>query len=481
VTVDRDAFWERLRAAIAGVTDEASSPPPDAKIGAVLVLLEDTDDGPSVVLTRRRRDLRSHPGQISFPGARASEGESAIAAALREATEEVGLDPSSVEVIGAGPTFFVPPSRFWVVPVLARWERPHPLDPNEWEVDEVIHVPIATLLDEARWRHVPLSDRGSSWAWQLDDDLLWGATAIVMALLLEVAIEGWSGGKRPEDLDDDRAVRPWETAPRWPLTAVLDGLPEVPEADVPTVTGAELAAVLGRLGTETVAEHAGRAAAHAVRRLSGGDLAGVTVTVLAGVGANGSAGLAAARLIAAAGGVVDVRLTGAPLQPSQLDALREADVAVRSFDDTGPGTLLIDAIRGHDEPPPLDAADTEALSWLRRFQSRVVSLDLPSGLDPDAGLAGPCVSADVTVALAAPVRGVVSPMGKPMVGDLYLADVGIAPAVWRAAGLAPIEAFGRGPLVRLVPDDGASDAATPDQGTLVVPVDAVDDATVEPA
>src|SRR5690606_36316278 len=95
-----EAFWPRFRAALDRVEEEASRPPPDARVGAVLVLLEDTDDGPQLVLTRRRRDLRSHPGQVSFPGGRVDPGETLEEAALREAEEEVGLDAGSVEVVG---------------------------------------------------------------------------------------------------------------------------------------------------------------------------------------------------------------------------------------------------------------------------------------------------------------------------------------------------------------------------------------------
>jgi hypothetical protein len=57
-----NSFWPRLRAALDDVPEDARTPPADARVGAVLVLLQDTDDGPKVVLTRRRRDLRSHPG-----------------------------------------------------------------------------------------------------------------------------------------------------------------------------------------------------------------------------------------------------------------------------------------------------------------------------------------------------------------------------------------------------------------------------------
>jgi 8-oxo-dGTP pyrophosphatase MutT (NUDIX family) len=152
-----DRFWPRLRDALSQVPEAERTPPEQARVGAVLVLLEDTDAGPSVVLTRRRRDLRSHPGQVSFAGGRLDPGETSEQAALREAQEEIGLRGDTVEVVGAGPTFYIPPSRFWVVPVVARWLEPHDLDPNPWEVDKVLRVPLATLLDESLKQVTPRS------------------------------------------------------------------------------------------------------------------------------------------------------------------------------------------------------------------------------------------------------------------------------------------------------------------------------------
>jgi hydroxyethylthiazole kinase-like uncharacterized protein yjeF len=485
MTVDErlapERFWSRLRVALEQVPDHLRTPPENARVGAVLVLLEETDEGPRVVLTRRRRDLRSHPGQVSFPGGRLDPGESIEEAALREAREEVGLQAHTVQVVGTGPTFYIPPSRFWVVPVLARWDQPHELTENPWEVDEVLHVPLTHLLDRDRWRHAPLSLKGSSWAWQLDDDLLWGATAIVMGLLLDTAVDGWNQGLRPEDLGEQRAVRPWEEAPAWVRRARLEGdLPAVVQAEVTHVTAAQVRAVRAWLdehgvGAAARAEHAGRAVAHAVRRLRGGDVAGLTVTVLAGPSSNGAGGLAAARLLASGGAEVQVLTVGTPRFPGQTHVLRASGVSVDAVGEDGleadgrsPGEVVVDAMLGVGTDPPLRDLPESTATWLRRHDVPVVALDLPSGLTADTGLKGPCVTADVTVALGLPTVGLQPAIVHPYVGDLYLADLGIPAAAWRAAGVVaePQALFGRGPLVRLTAEGHATDAGTPDQGEM---------------
>jgi hydroxyethylthiazole kinase-like uncharacterized protein yjeF len=472
-----ERFWRRLTGALATVSEQARTPPPQARVGAVLVLVEETEAGPAIVLTRRRRDLRSHPGQLSFPGGRREPGETLERSALREAREEVGLDPDSVEVVGSGPVFYIPPSRFWVAPVLARWTAPHPLAENPWEVDAILRVPLARLLESDRWRHTPLSLEGSTWAWQLDDDLLWGATAAVISVLLDTAVPGWHGGLTPDELGEDRAVRPWERVPSTRRRPRLEGeLPTLERDVVPHVTAAEVRAVRSWLDTHGVgpgarAEQAGRAVAHAVRRLLGLPLGDVSVTVLAGPSSNGHAGLVAARLLAAAGSEVDVRTVGPPRDAASLEVLRAAGVAVTEVTGSpprvgaGPGQVVVDAMLGIGARPPLTDLPETTARWLRRHDVPVVALELPSGIDPDHGLRGPSITADVTVALGLPLVGLRAPITHAYVGDLYLADLGIPPAAWAAAGLAAPEPspFARGPLVRLTIPATAGDAGTPDQ------------------
>ena len=84
--------------------------------------------GPDVLLTQRSAQLRSHAGQVAFPGGRLDAGDAGPeAAALREAVEETGLDPAGVSLRTTGPELYVPPSNHLVTPVIGWWQRPSPL------------------------------------------------------------------------------------------------------------------------------------------------------------------------------------------------------------------------------------------------------------------------------------------------------------------------------------------------------------------
>ena len=120
---------------------------PSLQPAAVLVLLTDGPDGPEVVLTERASDLRHYPSQLVFPGGQAEpDDEDPVATALREAAEEIGLDASSVEVLGVLPAVAVPETGFLLTPVLA-WSR-QPLftgSPNPAEVSFLVNLPVRVL------------------------------------------------------------------------------------------------------------------------------------------------------------------------------------------------------------------------------------------------------------------------------------------------------------------------------------------------
>jgi 8-oxo-dGTP pyrophosphatase MutT (NUDIX family) len=166
---------------------------------AVLVLFGEGPDGPDVLLLQRSADLRSHPGQPAFPGGRVDpDDEGPIAAALREAHEETGLEPSGVAVIATLPQLWIPPSGNLVTPVLGWWRAPSEVSPvDAAEVETVARVPIAELVDPAN-RLVVLHPSGlGSPAFRVAGMLVWGFTGGVLSWLLELA--GWA-------VDWDRGV-----------------------------------------------------------------------------------------------------------------------------------------------------------------------------------------------------------------------------------------------------------------------------------
>jgi 8-oxo-dGTP pyrophosphatase MutT (NUDIX family) len=170
------------------------TPFPDARNSAVLVVLHEGDRGPELLFTRRSMQLRHHRGEVSFPGGRLEPGEGPVDAALREASEEVGLDPSEVEVVGQLTELSTVVSRSHIVPVVARLagtggERPA-LVPQASEVDRILWVELAELTRpdtyrEERWGTPPL-DRSIHF-FELDDETIWGATARMLHDLLTVA------------------------------------------------------------------------------------------------------------------------------------------------------------------------------------------------------------------------------------------------------------------------------------------------------
>jgi 8-oxo-dGTP pyrophosphatase MutT (NUDIX family) len=173
-------------------------PGPARRPAAVLCLLFDWTAGgctqAHVVLTRRSSRLRSHSHQVSFPGGRLDIGESPSAAALREAREEVGIQPATVEVIGrlSALRTAVNPSPITpfvgVVP-----ERPH-LVPNPAEVERAFDVALVELLDpdvyrEELWTFPDGTERPMEF-FELFGDTVWGATARMLVELLDLAVAG---------------------------------------------------------------------------------------------------------------------------------------------------------------------------------------------------------------------------------------------------------------------------------------------------
>ncbi len=212
------AWLEPIRHGAGTITADDISrfvPPPGVttRKGAVLMLFGEGPLGPDLLLTERAHDMRSHPGQVSFPGGSIDDTDhSPVAAALREAEEETGLDPLGVEVFGTLPELWLPPSNFAVTTVLGWWREPTPVDVvDPSEVHAVLRVPLEELLDPQHRVTVvhPIGYSGPGFLiGDTKDLILWGFTAGLINKLF----------------DHVGLTRPWDASVHQQLPDYMFGL-----------------------------------------------------------------------------------------------------------------------------------------------------------------------------------------------------------------------------------------------------------------
>src|SRR5690349_14064485 len=181
----RNLTLDGIRAAL-----DAAGPPREwgdessiTRASAVLAPLYDEHGEVKVVLTRRAQHLRSHRGEVSFPGGGQDPGEDLVQTALREANEEVGLDPAAVEIVGELDHLATVMSRSFIVPYVGFLPGRPELVPSPAEVELILHVPLADLLDpdayhEERWGLPPM-DRPLIF-FEIEGDTIWGATGAML-------------------------------------------------------------------------------------------------------------------------------------------------------------------------------------------------------------------------------------------------------------------------------------------------------------
>jgi len=143
-----------------------------------------------LLLTKRTEKVKEHKGQISFPGGAYQEGDETLAdTALRECTEEIGLPPSEVEILGELDDVPTLTSNYIVSPFVALISWPYSLKVNRWEIEEIIEVPILALLDKENMRQgteVIDGEAVTSYFYYYQGRVIWGATARILNQFLDI-------------------------------------------------------------------------------------------------------------------------------------------------------------------------------------------------------------------------------------------------------------------------------------------------------
>lgn len=180
-----DELRQRLAATASAARNQRASEPRNETESAVLVPLYVRDDELHAVFTKRREDLRRHPGEISFPGGRRDHpDEELLRTALREAEEEIGLDPTTVELLGTLEPVSTFVTNYRIYPHVGL------IEPSDWrpspnEVELVLELPLHALATGYAIR--PITRRGFTFnapTYVVDDHMIWGATARILGDLL---------------------------------------------------------------------------------------------------------------------------------------------------------------------------------------------------------------------------------------------------------------------------------------------------------
>ena len=169
---------------------DRSGLPPARPAATLLAVYPDATGRLVVPLTVRRPDMRAHAGEVSLPGGAIDEADAGVeAAALREAHEEIGLEPAAVRIVGRLDPVWIPVSNFEIVPVVGTLASRPVLVPHDAEVAAVVELPLEALHDEEVIGVERFVARGvtlSAGAYRYGGVMVWGATAITLGMLAHV-------------------------------------------------------------------------------------------------------------------------------------------------------------------------------------------------------------------------------------------------------------------------------------------------------
>ncbi len=189
---DRDISLQQIRdrLTVAGTGKRHPGEGEGPRASAVLAPIYEEAGVAQLVFTRRAQHLRTHRGEVSFPGGGEDPDDADLrATALREALEETALDPSSVEIIGELDHLKTVMGRSYIVPFVGELPGRPDLEPSPAEVEHILHVPVCDLLDpgifHAEWWGLPGLDR-PIYFFEVIGDTIWGATAAMLVNLLSI-------------------------------------------------------------------------------------------------------------------------------------------------------------------------------------------------------------------------------------------------------------------------------------------------------
>jgi 8-oxo-dGTP pyrophosphatase MutT (NUDIX family) len=201
MTLDVQTFRARVQAALGTRPRRVAEAGDDRIPAAVLLLVFYRDQEPYLVFAKKTETVPHHKGQFSFPGGLVETLDgSRVETALREAREEIGLDPEAVEVLGILDDLLTATTRFVITPVIGLCAAPPALHPDGREIERVLEVSLRHLRDPAAFREEQWERDGATHPvafFTCGDDVIWGATARILEEFLTTVFGPRAGGLPP--------------------------------------------------------------------------------------------------------------------------------------------------------------------------------------------------------------------------------------------------------------------------------------------
>ncbi len=175
---------------LASVNRPVYEPMGNYRTGSVMLLVNNKNNLPHLVMIKRAEDGKVHSGQIAFPGGKAESDESLTLTALRELEEEIGIKNDSINIIGALTRVYIPPSNYMVYPFIATQINPSAFLANASEVQTIFEIPLLSLIANKKIvkdvEHQTTRGLIKAPAFKIDNLVIWGATAMILSEFIDL-------------------------------------------------------------------------------------------------------------------------------------------------------------------------------------------------------------------------------------------------------------------------------------------------------